>query len=295
MNREERSFGEFRNALVLLLLINFVLAGLKLYLGYEIHSSALRSDGWNNAADFVYSLLMAAGVWISSQPPDDTHPEGHARFESLVGLVVSLVIFGTGLYVVRDAYYAFVRPVDITLNSWALGLVLASIIVKGITGWFLLREGRRLDSSALSAIGWDQSGDVLADAAVVAAMGTAVLELHWIDPLVAGLIGFTIIYIGLEPFLQNLRGLTGGAPSRNLRQEVEDRVRQHEELIGMTSLRAHHVGPSLHVSITVKAPADMTLGNLHDLEEELRDELLEIPKVSRVFIHIEPPEADSPN
>lgn len=295
MNREERTFGQFRNALVLLLLINFVLAGLKLYLGYEIHSSALRSDGWNNAADFVYSLLLAGGVWISSQPPDETHPEGHARFESLVGLVVSLIIFGTGLFVLRDAYFAFVTPVDVTLNGWALGLVLASIVVKGATGWFLLQEGRRLDSSALSAIGWDQSGDVLADAAVVAAMIAAVIEFHWIDPLVAGLIGFTILYIGLEPFLQNLRGLTGGAPSRDLRQDIDDRVHRYEELTDMTSLRAHHVGPHLHVSITVKAPGDMTLSNLHTLEEELRNDLLELPKVSRVFIHIEPPEADSPN
>lgn len=295
MNEDERTFGQFWNALVLLLLVNFVLAGLKLYLGYEIHSSALRSDGWNNAADFVYSLLLTVGVWISSQPPDETHPEGHARFESLVGMVVSLIIFGTGLVVLRDAYYAFVSPVELTFDRWALGLVLASMVVKAGTGWFLFREGRRLDSSALSAIGRDQSGDVLADGAVVAAMVAATVNLHWLDPLVAGAIGLTILYIGLEPFLQNLRGLTGGAPARDLRDRIEERVDDHDELIGLTSLRAHHVGPSLHVSLTVKAPADMTLGNLHDLEEKLRDEILEIPKVSRVFIHLEPPGADSPN
>ena len=290
-----RDFVEYRHAILLLLAVNLILGALKLTLGYGIHSSALRSDGWNNAADFVYTLLLVGGIWISSTPPDPSHPEGHERFESLVGLAVSMVIFATGLFVLWDAYNALIDPVGTIMNRWAVSLVLVSVVAKGATGWFLQREGNRLDSPALTAIGRDQSGDMLADAAVLVAMAASLFDLLWLDPLVAGLIGLAIVYIGLEPFIRNVRDLTGRAPSRDLREEIEPLVDSHSCFRNLTHLQAHHVGPSIYVSMTVKAPGDLTLKEVHRGEEDLRKEILDLPQVGRVFIHIEPPDDDSPN
>ncbi len=295
MEREDRNFSCYGNAIIVLLVVNFGLAGLKLLFGYAIGSSALRSDGFNNTADFVYTLLLAVGLWISSRPADESHPEGHGRFESLVGLVVSVVIFATGVFVLWDAFQSFTHVPDIRMSQPAVILVTLSIGVKGVTGWFLTKEGNRLNSSPLNAIGRDQMGDMLADVAVIFAMLAVYYEVFWLDSLVAGGIGVSILLIGWGPFRRHLKDLTGRAPGTDLQQEIEDilgRLSLFEEVV---LLRAHYVGPTLHVSLTTTAPADTSLGEVHEAEEALRQKILELEDVSRVFIHVEPPDANSPN
>lgn len=295
MQQNGREFWQFRRSILVLLTLNILMSSLKLLLGYWIGSTALRSDGWNNAADFVYTLFFIGGMWISSQPPDETHPEGHARFESLVGLLVSFIIIGTGFYVLWDAYHAFKTPTEIPLSLPALVLVATSIVLKGLTGRFLLNEGTRLNSSALEAMGWDQTGDMLADGAVIAAVIGSYYQLPWLDPLVAASIGLSILWIGWEPLKRNFDDLTGRAPTDDLSAGVKPILEENEHFSEITSMRAHHVGPDLHVALTVKAPPTLTLNEVHDAEEHFREHILELEDVNRVFIHVEPPNANSPN
>jgi divalent metal cation (Fe/Co/Zn/Cd) transporter len=126
-------------------------------------------------------------------------------------------------------------------------------------------------------------------------MMATIYKLYWLDPLVAGIIGFSILYIGWEPFVKNLRDLTGRAPQIDLRPRIESLIRDDQTFRALTSFRAHHVGPTIHVSITVKAPGDLSLRDVHEAEETLRTKILDLSDVSRVFIHVEPPSVSSPN
>lgn len=291
---DPETFSDYLTAIVLLMGLNLTLGVLKLGLGYMAYSSALRSDGWNNSADFVYTLLLTAGLWVSTQPPDQSHPEGHDRFQSMMGFLVSLIILATGLFVLYDSYSSFINPRETLIGPIEVSVVSVSVLLKGAIGWFLLREGNRLGSPALRAIGWDQTADIFADIAVLAALFATYVQLFWIDPLVAALIGLLILRIGWEPFIENFGHLTGEAPSENLESRIAPLVEEAELFDSLTTLHAHYVGPTLHVLITVEAPGNARLNEIHRAEEELRTTILELPDVSRAFIHVEPPDADSP-
>lgn len=288
-------FSNYTTAILLLMGLNLVLGSAKLFLGYLVHSSALRSDGWNNAADFVYSLLLTVGLWISTQPPDESHPEGHDRFQSVMGFLVAMVILGTGFFVLYDSYISFVQPRKTLIGTLEVTVVVLSMFLKGGIGWFLLNEGNRLESPALKAIGWDQTADIFADLAVLVALLATYFELFWIDPAVAGLIGLLILRIGWEPLTENLGYLTGQAPGENLIPKITPLIENSEVFEEVTDLRAHYVGPTLHVILTVKAPSEAPLSEVHRAEEALRKEILDLPDVSRAFIHVEPPEVHSPH
>lgn len=135
---------------------------------------------------------------------------------------------------------------------------------------------------------------MLADGAVLAAFLGTFYEIWWLDPIVATAIGFSIIYISWEPFSQNLKYLTGRSPDGRLDTDIEAILENFDVFNELSSLKAHYVGPNVHVSITVKAPGNLTLERLHESEEKLRTKILELTEVSRVFIHVEPPEANSP-
>lgn len=289
-----KRFRSYLPSLVALFVANLGLATAKVLLGYLDDSAALRAVGWNNAADFVYTVLLGAGLFVSFQPPDADHPEGHGRFESLIGFVVALIIIGTGLYVLYDAVVALFETHQPDFSQWAFLAIGVSIATKVAVGWFLLYQSNQLDSSVLQAIGYDQMADSLADLSVFGAWGATLIGYPIIDPLAGGVIGGLIVYLGVEPFNRHLSDLTGRAPDRDLRDEAEPGVEKTDHLTALSTLRAHRVGPATYLSVTVKAPGDTPLQDVHEAEEALQDHLGEIDDVERVFVHVEPPGVNSP-
>lgn len=289
------SFRNYVGALTGLIVVNFLLGGLKLWQGYVSLSASMRGTGLNNTADLFYALLLAAGLWVSSKPADRTHPEGHGRFESLLGLAVSVIIILTGLAVVWDGFHRFGVAEQITTDWMGWTLLAASIGLKGGLSAWLNQLGRKQGSFALTAVSRDQAADILVDVSVGAAWLSSLYGLHWLDGLVALGIGLFVAKIGLDPLVESVHQLTGRQPDPALVKKVRSIVSERSDIGNAYGIRAHYVGPSIHLSLNVSAPPDLTLDRVHRSEEELRRKLLEIDQVIRVFIHIEPENEHSPN
>lgn len=290
-----KQFRPYLPSLIVLLLANLGLAVAKITVGYLDASSALRAVGWNNAADFVYTILLGVGLFISFQPADTDHPEGHGRFESLVGLGIALIIITTGLYVIYDALLSALGSPAPVFGWRALALVGLSVVVKAAIGGFLLYESTVLENNVIRAIGYDQAADSLADGAVVGAWLATIYGFPVLDPLIGGVVGGLILYLGFEPLTRHFNDLTGRTPEYDFTPDVESLVDENSFLTEVTSVRAHRVGPGTHLSVTVKAPPNTPLTDVHKAEEALRENLHNLQDVSRAFVHIEPPNVDSPN
>ncbi|MGM0381644.1 MAG: cation diffusion facilitator family transporter [bacterium] len=270
------------------LIISLGLAGLKLWMGFWLDSSALRSVGVNNAADFLYGIVLYLGLWVSIQPPDRSHPEGHQRFESLVGIFVGIVITVSGIYVLYDAAWTFYFGRQVTLNAAGIIVILGSMTVKSVLSWYCNREGKKLRSPALKALGRDQASDILADATVLVALLTVNFGWQLLDPLVALIIALTIIKVGVSTLTENINHITGRAAPPDLIEEIKKIVKADKKFEGPTSIRSHFVGPRVHISLVVKADPALPLGKVHGAEEQMKQKILALDTVERVYIHVEP-------
>src|SRR5512133_1025583 len=122
--------GLYRRALIITVTGNILLAVSKGIVAYLSHSVALYADAANSASDVLYSLLMVLGLWMAQRPPDISHPQGHSRFEPLVGLGVSLAMAYAGFEAARASLDRFLSgglAVDPGLPTLVL---LASAAVK---------------------------------------------------------------------------------------------------------------------------------------------------------------------
>ncbi len=129
----------YKIALIVTMIGNLILVIGKVTATYFTKSAALYSDTANSVSDLVYSIAMVIGLWIAIQPPRPSHPQGHARFEPVVGLVLSLMMSIAGYEALRnsiDRFIAGAQAIQFDLPSIVL---LASAAIK--TGmYFIVRK-----------------------------------------------------------------------------------------------------------------------------------------------------------
>src|SRR5438874_223144 len=77
-------------ALALGVVVNLTLAVIKVITGVVGNSYALIADGIESTADIASSLIIWSGLRIAALPPDDLHPYGHGKAESIAGVIAAL-------------------------------------------------------------------------------------------------------------------------------------------------------------------------------------------------------------
>ncbi|MBI4178871.1 cation transporter [bacterium] len=265
-----------------------LLAAAKFWLGDRVGSAAVVSDGWNNFADLFYSILLGLGFYVAQQPADDSHPHGHRRFESIVGLAVGLVILATGIHILAECRRRLLAPVPPSPSLAAIAVLTVFMLSKIWVGAFCRRAAARLRRPVLDAVGRDQQMDVFATLSAMAGYGGGAWSAPAFDPVFGGVISLWVFKVGGETVLEHVHQLTGRSAPPDILAAVARAVDESPLLFGMNDLRTHHVGPEYQVSLNVYADKTLTLEAVHAAEEDLKSRLLDIPGVAAAFIHIEP-------
>ena len=277
---------------VVVLLANAALALAKGAVFLDTGSLAVGSEAVNSLADFAYSLVIVGGLYLTTKPPDFTHPHGHERIEPFVSLFVAVGIFAAGGIVLWQAGTALWTG-EITV---AEGPVAAAVLAGGgVVKYGLYHYCRSVaethDSPALHATAVDNRNDILAAGAAVLGVAGAAAGAPVLDPIAALAVGCAVLYSGVEVVRDNVDYLVGAAPPEQLRAEILDRALAHPEVEGAHDVVAHYVGPEIDVSLHIEVEGNRTLLEAHDIETDVVDAIGDLPEVDDVFVHVDPKEA----
>jgi cation diffusion facilitator family transporter len=270
---------------------NVLLVAAKAGVWWLTGSLAVGSEAVNSAADAVYSLIVLAGLYLTTQPPDFEHPHGHERIEPFVSLLVALGVFAAGAGVLWQAGRAVLGDGGAAVTGPLPAAVLvASALLKYGLYRYCLRVGERHNSPALVATALDNRNDVLTASAALAGVVGASLGYPVLDPLAAVVVAAGILYTGYEIVRDNVSYLVGAAPPESLRREILERALEHPQIEGAHDVVAHYVGPEVDVSLHVEVEGDLTVREAHEIETEVVMAIREIPAVDDVFVHVDPKE-----
>ena len=257
----------------------------------ETGSLAVGSEAVNSLADTVYSLVVVAGLYLTTRPPDFEHPHGHERIEPFVSLFVALGIFAAGGAVLWQAGSAVLQErATVSRSPVAAAVLVGGAVTKYLLYRYCLRAGTRNRSPALVATALDNRNDILTAGAALAGVLGAGLGYPVLDPLAAGVVAVGILYTGVEVVRNNVGYLVGAAPPEGLRTEIIERALVHEDVEGAHEVIAHYVGPEIDVSLHVEVSGDRTLREAHDIETDIAERIGELPEVDDVFVHVDPKE-----
>ena len=257
----------------------------------ETGSLAVGSEAVNSLADTVYSLVVVAGLYLTTRPPDFEHPHGHERIEPFVSLFVALGIFAAGGAVLWQAGSAVLEgSVTVSRSPAAVAILAGTAAAKYLLYRYCLRAGTENRSPALVATALDNRNDILTAGAALAGVLGAGLGYPVLDPLAAGVVAVGILYTGVEVVRDNVDYLVGAAPPEDLRAEIVERALVHEDVEGAHDVIAHYVGPEIDVSLHVEVSGDRTLREAHDIETDIVERIGDLPEVDDVFVHVDPKE-----
>lgn len=280
--------GAVGRVLFRVLFLNLIVAAAKLAFGYATGSVSIVSDGYHSLTDSASNVMGLVGIRASRKPPDEDHPYGHRKFETLAAagifvflLLVVIEVVETAIGRLRSGETPEVSLYSFLVMLGTLGINLA--VVK-----YESRQGRTLGSELLLADAAHTRSDVLTSCAVIGSLAAVWLGFPALDALGAIVVAIFIARTGYQIGLE-----TSGI--------LADRVVLSEEAIGRVVMSIPHVLGCHHIrtrgsydhaflDLHVWFPGDMPLHEAHRVSHVVKDKLLEsFPQIADAIIHIEPP------
>lgn len=270
------------------LAVNLLLAAAKLAGGWLFFSEALLADGVHSLGDAAGSATVLYGLRFSSHPPDEDHPYGHEKAETLASFAVGLVLVVSGLALCARALEQLVGPTE-RQPGWAAFFIAGlALCAKEVMYFWMRSAARRSDSAGYWANAVDSRMDAWSSGAAMAGILGSRLGLLWADAAAAMLVSLLVVWAGLEVLRGNLPGLL---ETRNPR--LEARVRT--VVIGVPgvgalhSLRTRLMGSFVLIDVRIGVDEELTVRAGHEIARRVAAEVhRSVPRVREVFVHVDP-------
>ena len=268
---------------------NILLCIGKLLAGTLFGSIAIMADALNNLSDASSNVVSLIGFRLAAKAPDAEHPYGHARYEYLAGLVVSVTILAIGLSLLKESALKVLHPTPVVFSWLSIGVLAASILVKLWLSSFNRAVGKKINSETLMATAADSRNDVLTTGAVLLSTILCSLTGYGIMDGIMGVgVAAFILWSGWGLVMDTLSPLLGESPSPELVELIERTVMSYPGVLGVHDIMVHDYGPGHQfASLHVEFPAETDPLTAHDVIDNIENDFLKKDRL-QVTIHYDP-------
>ena len=281
-------YAKVTTVLVRVLLLNLAVAIAKLVFGYMTGALSIVSDGFHSLADSTSNITGLVGVRVASRPPDEDHPYGHRKYETLAAALIVVMLGVVVLEVVQAALDRLESGAAPQVSALSFAVMFATVIVNLIVVRYESRRGRELSSELLIADSMHTKSDVLTSVAVIASLAGVKLGFPILDAAGALIVAVFIGNAAFEIARDTARILT----DRTVLDEDDLRAVAMgvPGVLGCHRIRTRGSSDHAFLDLHVWFAAELPLRDAHRLSHEVKDRLMaRYPQIGDAIIHIEPP------
>lgn len=282
-------YADVARVLARVLVLNLVVAVAKIVFGYSSGAISILSDGFHSLTDASSNVVGLIGVYAARRPPDEDHPYGHRKYETMaaVGVVafLALVMFE----VLRNAFNHFTGRAPVPEISTVGFIVMAlTVAVNIIVVRYESAEAERLGSEVLLADATQTRGDVWSSLTVIVALAGARSGMAILDPIAALVVAAFIGYAGYQIAMTTMKILSDRIVMAE--SDIEQVVMSVDGVLGCHQIRTRGSADHVFLDFHVWLPAEMRLTDAHDISHVVKDRLMaRYPQIVDAVIHLEPP------
>jgi cation diffusion facilitator family transporter len=273
------------------LVINVVLASVKIVAGVVGHAYVLIADGMESALDVAGSLVIWGGLTVAARPPDRTHPYGHGKAEPIAALVVAICVVaaavGLAIESVREILTPHHGPAPFTL-----AILVVVIVIKEFLFRYVNRIGRDLESTAVQTDAWHHRSDALTSAAAFIGISLALLGGErwrsaddWAALFACGVIAAN----GVRLALPALHEIMDTAPAGKFVASIRAVASSVPGVVEVEKCHARKMGLDYYVDLHVGVDGNISVHEGHAIAHRVKGAIQQNDsRIADVLVHIEP-------
>ncbi len=273
------------------LLINGLMAVVKLIAGVVGNSYALIADAVESMADLVGSVVVWGGLRMAERDPNDRFPFGYGKAETLATVLIGFMLCGAAVGLAIQAVREIVTPHHAPA-PFTLGVLIIVVLVKERWSRKVLRAARAVGSDLVAADGWHHRSDAITSAAAFIGISVALIGgPGWeaADDVAALAAAGLILRNGVGIARPALFELMDRSPEDRLMTTVDAAARSVADVRATEKLRIRKMGSMLYVEIHVQSDPTMSLHEAHIVSGKVKSAVrAAVPAVRNVLVHMEP-------
>ena len=184
-NDRTSHYGAVRRVLWGILIANLAITILKITLGLVTGALVVIADGFHSLVDLSSNLIGLTAIKLAERPPDDRHPYGYQRYETLGALAIGGLLIVAAWEIIQSVIDRLIHGADTEITWLTFGLMALTFPINLGIVFYEVRAGKRLNSSILLADATHTKTDLYVTASVIASMVGIWLGWSWLDLIVA--------------------------------------------------------------------------------------------------------------
>jgi cation diffusion facilitator family transporter len=276
-----------RRVLLGILVANLLVVGVKLGVGIAANSLAILGGALDSAVDALNNGLAMGVVRLAAKEPDEDHPYGHGKFETLGMLGIVAFLFVSCFELLRDAVIHLIRGGhQVLVTDPQLAVLVLTLGAGGLLAWYERRRGQELGSALLTADAVHMRADAFVMVGIVAGVLMARHGWWWVDPVVAIAVAGVILRVAWNilsravPVLVDERAL----PPHTIRERVEA-VQGVKSAYG---IRSRGAPPERYAEVTIGVDRGASVADAHAIADQVEERLKRDLQLSEIIVHVEP-------
>ncbi|MGW8426312.1 cation diffusion facilitator family transporter [Peribacillus simplex] len=287
---EEQKYNDLKlgeRGAIISIIAYICLSIMKLVIGYISDSAALKADGLNNTTDIIASIAVLIGLRLAQRPPDKDHGYGHWKSETIASMVASFIMFAVGVQVLIDAVASMLKG-----GKESPDIIAGYVgVISAIAMYFVYRYNKKLAIKINSKAVMAASKDNISDAWV--SIGTAIgifgsqLNMPWLDPLTAIIVGLLICKTAWEIFFQASHELSDGFDENKIHL-YKDVITNVDGVKGIKEIKGRNYGNNEVIDVVILVNSTLDIKEAHDIATHVEKVMMKDHGVYDVHVHVEP-------
>ena len=245
---------------------DLILGVAKIIIGKLFHSSALIADGVHSFSDLLTDFFVVIVSHFAHDGPDEKHPYGHGRFETLGTVVLGSVLIGVAFFLAYDNALALVSG-QTYINPGMPTLIVAgvSIIIKELAFRHTLAVGKKIQSSLIIANAWHSRTDAISSVFVLIGLVLSVIGYPWFDEVVAIGVAFFIGKIGWDFLWDSTKELVDTALDSEMVDKMHEEILSVDGVNGIHNLRTRKMGEKAFLDVNIEVSPNISVSEGHEI------------------------------
>ena len=270
------------------IVINIVLALLKIISGNIFRSVSLISDGLNSLSDLITNILVIIGLKVGENPEDKEHPFGHGKIESVFSVIIGTFIMITAFDIIKENIMGlFQMKGEVISSPMPVIITVIVIVIKIFQLFFMKNKTKDYRGALINSLLEDYKADIVISISVL--MGILLSRINPVFDVFVGVsVAIYIMYSGYNLTKDNALILLD-SQDEELLESVRKDLSEFDEIENAHDFRMTTSGKNIYLFIDVRMNKSITIDEAHEITNKISKFIKHKYKnIKRVLIHAEP-------